>query len=102
MRVLRGRFTVMAQTRSQALPGQARWWVHLAFFLAARLAIRIILPVAVYDSEVHRCGTSESAAISLLWLIGIAYVIALLLTHRGRETSVSKPAVCDPELDGMQ
>src|SRR3954468_8415925 len=90
----RVRFTMLPQTRSQA-----RWWVHLAFFLAALVAIEIVLPAAVYDSVVHRCGTSEAGAVGLLWFIGIAYVFALFLTRRGRETSMSKPAVWDRELD---
>jgi hypothetical protein len=95
MRILRGRYTAMLLTRSQG-----RWWVHFAFFLAALAVIEIIVPAAVYDSEVHRCGTSEVGAVSLLWLIGIAYMIALLLTRRAREASISKTAVWDRELDG--
>ena len=37
-------------------------------------------------------------AVSLLWLIGITYLIALFLTRKGRETPLSKPAVSDREL----
>ncbi len=74
MRLPRVRFTATTEMR-----GPARWWVHLTSFLAALVATQIILPAAVYDSEVHRCGTSESVAVSLLWLIGTAYAIALFL-----------------------
>ena len=79
------RFTATTQRRCPA-----RWWVHLTFFLAALVATQIILPAAVYDSEVHRCGTSECGAVTLLWLIGTAYVIALFLTRSERATATSK------------
>jgi hypothetical protein len=79
---------------------QARWWIHIVFALAAVVVIEVLFPAAVYDSTMHSCGTSEAVAVSLLWILGSAYVIALLLAHLVRMAPRSKAAARDRSLDG--